>query len=143
MEKMIRRYLNHKGLTLIEILASITILAIVIISFLTFFSQTMLFSSKAEDRVTSINIADKILYNVKNDLVVYTGDTRVISGELYKEIEPVYINKKTYYPYVNQTQETPESLNLSIVHVLIFVNKNDKSAMSELFSYIKSEGHHD
>ncbi|MBS4194840.1 type IV pilus modification PilV family protein [Lederbergia citri] len=139
---MMKNVFNDKGLTLIELLASIAILSIVIVSFLHFFSQAMLFSGKAEDRMTSINIAEKVLQSVKDDPVKNT-ETRVINGKNYYEVEPIYINNKSYYPYVNLSKETPESLHLVVVHVLIFADKNDHSAISELFSYIKSEEQND
>ncbi|MBW8350214.1 type II secretion system GspH family protein [Bacillus sp. IITD106] len=140
---MMKNVFNNKGLTLIELLASIVILSIVIVSFLHFFSQAMLFTGKAEDRMTSINIAEKVLQSVKNDTANYTGEKQVINGKEYEEVKPIIINKKTYYPYVNLSKETPESLQLNVVHVLIFANKNNKSAVSELYSYIKSEEQND
>ncbi|MBS4216993.1 prepilin-type N-terminal cleavage/methylation domain-containing protein [Bacillus sp. FJAT-49711] len=140
MDKIIKKYLNHKGLTLIEILASITILTIVILSFLAFFSQAMLFSGKAEDRVTSINIAETVLSNVKDQTADYTGkNPRTIDEKQYKEIEPIIINNKSYYPYVNKTQETPEELKLQTVHVLIFTHKSDNTPVSETYGYLKLE----
>ena len=74
--KIFKEYLNSKGLTLIEILASIVILGIILTTFFSFFSQSMMFSSKVEDKVTATNIAKTILHNVKkNETVInYLND---------------------------------------------------------------------
>ena len=62
---------NNQAFTLIEVLASITILGIVLTIFLSFFSNATLFSSKTEDKLTAINLAEKELYEVTNNLEEY------------------------------------------------------------------------
>ena len=62
---------NNGGFTLIEILASITILGIVVTIFLSFFSNATLLSSKTEDKLTAINLAEKELYEVTNTLQTF------------------------------------------------------------------------
>src|ERR1700748_2026904 len=62
----LKKYFNTKGLTLIEILASIVILGIILTAFFSFFSQSMMFSSKVEDKFSGVNIAEKVMYDIKS-----------------------------------------------------------------------------
>lgn len=63
--KNLRNALNDKGLTLIELLVSLALISIVIVTFLSFFSQSVLFSSKSEDKLTAVNIAEKVIAELK------------------------------------------------------------------------------
>ena len=53
---------NERGLTLLEVLLSITILGIVLMSFLSFFSQAYSYTKKNEDKTVGINVARNVLY---------------------------------------------------------------------------------
>lgn len=63
-----KKLFHSNGLTLIEVLASIVILGIVLTAFFSFFSQSMMLSTKAEDRLTAINYSEKVLYDYKKYL---------------------------------------------------------------------------
>lgn len=130
---------NNKGASLLEILVSLIILSLVFISLSHFFFQASLFSHKVEDQLTSTNIAEKVLHDVKTDNVKYTKKTASIDGKQYSEIEPTELNGKLYYPYVLISPETPEILQLKRVHVVIFTDSIDSnhtpSPISEVFGY--------
>ncbi|KMJ60294.1 hypothetical protein AB685_05620 [Bacillus sp. LL01] len=72
---------NQKGLTLIEILASIVILGIILTGMLGFFSQMVKYSSHADNKITSINLAEKMLseYKTTNSY----GSEHTINGKNY------------------------------------------------------------
>ncbi|MFE8703435.1 prepilin-type N-terminal cleavage/methylation domain-containing protein [Cytobacillus sp. FJAT-54145] len=53
---------NEKGLTLIEVLVSITLLSIITITFLSFFNQAYSYTKKNEDKTVGINVARNVLY---------------------------------------------------------------------------------
>lgn len=53
---------NNHGLTLIEVLVSLTILGIVVTSFLSFFNQAYSYTKKNEDKTVGINVARNVLY---------------------------------------------------------------------------------
>ncbi|QOR66369.1 type II secretion system protein [Cytobacillus suaedae] len=124
--------MNNKGITLIELLLSITILSIVILSFMTIFSQLITFSVKVEDKVTVINIAEEVLNNVKRSVP--------------NSADPITINGKTYYPSIsvgtNQTGRE-SSLGLRRVHVKIYTEEYfdpTSEPASEIYGYIESGG---
>lgn len=142
MRDNMKLYLNHKGVTLIEILASITILFLVLLYFLSFFGQATLLSTKTEDRLTAINIAEKVLNEVSDDSAVYTGNNQLIDGTLYQQMEIIQLNGKQYFPYVSLTPETPESLHLKVVHVQIYAQEDyspGATPASEIYGYKKEE----
>ncbi|WP_191090677.1 type II secretion system protein [Niallia endozanthoxylica] len=53
---------SENGLTLVEVLVSITILAIILTSFLSFFNQAYSYTKKNEDKTVGINVAKNVLY---------------------------------------------------------------------------------
>ena len=63
---MNNKYLrNQTGLTLLEVLLSITILGIVLISFLSFFNQAYSYTNKNENKTIGINVARNVLYYIE------------------------------------------------------------------------------
>lgn len=129
-------YLKSDGLTLIELLSAITLLSIVIIIFLNIFSESIFMSRKVEDKLSSVNVAEKVLNTVRR------GDPS-ISYEKYPYKLPK-VNGKTYYPVVTVTQTTKESeLGLKLVHVKIYSKEDfDKESKpdSQIFGYIEIGG---
>lgn len=137
---------QSEGFTLIEILASIVILGIILITFLSFFSQSMLFSSKVEQNLSAVNIADRVLYEFKENIDASSlvkqscpGTTQTSltflpqdhTGQHYYEV-----NSQKYYPTIIICQTNDEEqLNLYRTHVQIF--DKDSKLLSELTDYIK------
>jgi type II secretion system protein I len=126
------KHLNNTGLTLLELLLSMAILSIVILSFMAIFSQLITFSVKVEDKVTAINIAEEVLNNVKK------SDP--------SSFDPITINGKTYYPSITiGSNQTPQEsgLGLKRVHVKIYTDEHFDSTTkpeSEIYGYIESGG---
>jgi prepilin-type N-terminal cleavage/methylation domain-containing protein len=131
----IKSILNNNGITLIELLASITILGIILISFFSFFSQSIIFSLKVEDKLTAMNVAEIVLNDVRNNN----------ANEVPREV-----NGKLYYPSITYPSSSDPSttviegkLNLKRVNIKIFLNKNyntNSKPVSEIYSYIKLGG---
>lgn len=128
-----KNILNKNGLTLIELLGAMTILSIVIITFLSFFSQYLLFSGKVEDNLTAVNVAEKVLNTVRKDDPTTNYDP-------YPHELPV-VNGKTYYPVVIKSQTNEEkALGLQRVQVKIYSNKDyeiHSKPETEIYGYIK------
>lgn len=62
---------NEKGFTLLEVLLSITILTIVLTTFFQFFSQSMLFSSRNEEKQQAINIVRQLMNELQENNTAY------------------------------------------------------------------------
>ncbi|WP_280769704.1 type IV pilus modification PilV family protein [Salipaludibacillus daqingensis] len=61
---------GSQGFTLVETLAGLVIISIILLGFFSFFGQSLLFSSKAEDSYSSTNLVDKLVHEVKeNDAI--------------------------------------------------------------------------
>ncbi|NEU29787.1 prepilin-type N-terminal cleavage/methylation domain-containing protein [bacterium LRH843] len=135
--KKFKATFNNKGLTLIELLASMVILSIVIIFFLSFFSQSIMLSVKVEDQLTTVNVAERIMNNVRK---LPEGDLDPgPCGNEYKH-EPSYeVNGKHYYPAVAICQSHEEKhLDLYRIHVKIYTNNDyNASPSSEIYGYRK------
>ena len=58
---------NEKGFTLVEILAALTILGIVFISFMTIFPQMSNMNERTETKLITMNLAKKELRELKNN----------------------------------------------------------------------------
>ncbi|MFC5733675.1 type IV pilus modification PilV family protein [Cytobacillus gottheilii] len=57
---------STKGLTLIEVLASLTILSIVLIGIMSFFTQAFSYTNKNETKTAAVNVARNALMYVEN-----------------------------------------------------------------------------
>ncbi|WP_078381916.1 type IV pilus modification PilV family protein [Sutcliffiella halmapala] len=116
---------NEKGVTLIELLASIVILSIVILGLLTFFSQLMSHSLKVEDKLTTINLAEKVLNEYK------------LVQEEFTEHE---LNGKIYY---SKVIELPDQryLDLLPIRVEIYTDNsyNSTSMATQIYGYMEGE----
>ena len=112
---------NDKGLSLVELLVSIVILSIVIVSFMSFFSQSMKSSRIIEEKLAAINIAEAILSNAKKN------PEETLKLLMEQQIE---LNKKNYYAEISITQSSEEKkLALKRIQVKIFNTKEHNSSL--------------
>lgn len=129
-----QRIHDQKGLTLIEILVSIVILGIIFTGMLGFFSQTVKYSSHNENKITSINLAEKMLseYKASNS---YTREKReyTLNGKIYYvDIHPLS---------AHQTEDIVHTKDLIPIAVKVYTDPSltPTSLTAELFSYREVE----
>ena len=123
---------NEKGLTLLEVLLSITLLSIVMITFLSFFTNAFRFNSINDDSIQAMNIARE--------------QQALIKGKLWNEITAFTFDNTTGC-YIQNTNEReydikmsikkePETIdsyrNLHLVHVEV---TKDGKPLSETYTY--------
>lgn len=125
LQKMKLLKLNDKGVTLVELLASLVLLSIVILSFLTFFTQSMSHSVKVEEKLTTINLAEKVLSEYRQEQIEY------------REHE---LNGKTYYSKVIELDDQ-KYLNLLPIRVEIYTDASyDLTDLeTQTFGYLEGE----
>ncbi|WP_223591142.1 type IV pilus modification PilV family protein [Neobacillus bataviensis] len=145
---------NEKGLTLIEVLVSIVILAMVLLTTMSFFPQMGFVNKQNQDKTQAINVAKEVLINwqessdvkwflVKSDRV--TGFTSTDPKVAYN----AFTYDSTYY-YFDATKDiynvkikikkSPEtSSRLSSVNYIVvqMLNKKNNNVVSETFGYVK------
>lgn len=148
---------KDKGFTLLEVLVSIIILSIIILSFLSFFSQALFFSVKEESNLMGVNIAERIVYTLEKsstiDLEELIGenDTITITREVAEASENLVIdednrlkfiiNGKSYYSIVTASNsEEVKDLPLNRIHIKIYEpqeNAPNEKLIYETFHYLK------
>jgi len=121
----VNNFKNNNGFTLIEVLASITILGIVLTVFLSFFSNSMTFSVKTEDTLTAINLAEKELHNV-------TSNFKTKSYE--KSIE---LNNKTYLATMTPLSQNREESSLGLLPISITIYSEDSKELTTVYGYVE------
>ncbi|WP_378153104.1 type IV pilus modification PilV family protein [Chungangia koreensis] len=150
--------MNHvkksNGFTLIEVLASIVILSIVIVSFLSFFPQMSLFNEKTKDNLDAVTIAKELLVEMKlveytdiidnNNLVLPTDpSTELLTDSLQSSSEFLVLSgtyrEKNITVTINRTEETylGSNLNKHEMRIEIFESLDDLNPSSTIFGYIK------
>ena len=61
---------NEKGLTLVEILAALVILGIVLVSVMSFFTQSAKFTASNYEKLTNVQVAEEVIAEVREGAYV-------------------------------------------------------------------------
>ncbi|MFP7299847.1 prepilin-type N-terminal cleavage/methylation domain-containing protein [Neobacillus niacini] len=148
---------NEKGVTLIEVIISIAILSILLISFMNFFPQMGLMNRQNEDKTQAINTAKNLLVDWQESIKVKGFLTKNNQGSGFT---PNNIGDKEYYThfdpnpsgsdYIFKTTKDNYDVNITIsknprknsnaysVHLIIVQLLNDKgNTVSETYGYIR------
>ncbi|EIM05669.1 hypothetical protein A1A1_15174 [Planococcus antarcticus DSM 14505] len=91
---------NEKGLSLVEILAAVVILAIVLVSVMSFFTQSAKFTAHNYEKLTNVQVAEDVIADVR--IGNYQSNTTL---------------KKDGYDIVINVKAGPESLKLATITV--------------------------
>lgn len=137
---------NNKGITLLEVLLSMTILIIVLTAFLTLFPQVSLFNKKSDSALSSINLAKEkivLLENIVRDdrskadidkvFIINNDDSLVIN----------YVNKDfASYKLLNLTEDIKEETNTYVIktndnHLLATITINRTPEYKGIFHLYK------
>lgn len=138
-----RKTTNESGLTLVEILASLVILGIVFVAFMTIFPQMTLFNNRTEAKLETMNEARIILEEYKSSKWKKSdlSETRFKSdGDWWIETSNsntnviIKIKKNPDEGPPLNTELKPGMVRLHKVHVKIM--KEDR-ILSESFGYIQ------
>jgi prepilin-type N-terminal cleavage/methylation domain-containing protein len=144
---------NEKGVTLIEVLASIVILSIILMSVMKFFPQMGFMNKQNEDKTQAINIAKEILINwqessevkwflVKKDQVTgfISVDAKVEYKNFNSDADYYYFetSKDIYNVHIKIKKSPSTSSRLSSVHSIVIQLLNKKgNVVSETYGYVK------
>ncbi|WP_413308458.1 prepilin-type N-terminal cleavage/methylation domain-containing protein [Bacillus sp. 1P10SD] len=139
------RFHSQKGLTLVEVLVSIVLLAIILTSFISFFSQSALFTKSNDQKLDTMQTAQKIVNLVeieitKQDLidnliinsleqVIKTSLTKTeLEGLIDDTIDPRYDVK------VEISKNSPQNL---LLFKIIVQDPTSAGNKSETYTYIR------
>jgi prepilin-type N-terminal cleavage/methylation domain-containing protein len=137
---------NEKGLTLVEVLISIVILSIILLSFMRFFPQMGYLNKQNEDKTQAINSAKEILidWQNSNDVKDFLNDPAL--GNL-----PGYTSEDSSYYYCETTKgsfkvkiKIKKTSDLNSVptearFIQVQLLNNSGSIVSETYGYIRLE----
>lgn len=149
---------NEKGLTLVEVLASIVILSIVLVIFMNFFPQMALMNNKNEEKQQAINLAKKELIYWQNemksqsDLDNFLNTPSTISqfkAECNENISldfgcgifNYHVNSESFdvIVMIKKTSDLEtNSTKLHQIHIQL-IKENQEYPTSETYGYIKLE----
>ena len=98
MKKIIK---NEKGLTLVEILAALVILGIVLVSFMSFFTQSAKFTAHNSEKLTAVQVGEEVVADVRDlNAINLLKDTKG-----YKLISNDIEDRTTYKQYIITLKE--------------------------------------
>lgn len=139
---------NKKGVTLIELLISITILTIILIASFNFINTTIKFNVKSEKDIQALNIAqtvgEEIRENIKNNIFdLEDGQWETYNNQNFLEADfkPEYIKeyniKEILNKYIVKEIEDANNLNknkLFEVKILLYRQKKTSSDNKYLYT---------
>ncbi|PYZ93638.1 hypothetical protein CR194_10795 [Salipaludibacillus keqinensis] len=158
--------LCKRAFTLIETMAGLLLISIILISFFSFFGQSLLFSSKAEDNYSSTNLVNGLVNEVEGNeaIINYLENTQlnlgcnndsgiilpqdessipsfnmVQLGLLFDEESESYyypLNNKRYVAEVKICQQTEQEVDLSLFRIHGKISESGQAASSEVYHYI-------
>lgn len=122
---------NSQGFTLVELVASITLLGLIVVTLLPFFPQMLKWSKVTEDQLVTDHLLSKVAYDLKNDteLGVLQNGSLHLDDDRYEYL----VDDATYKPIVKLTQTKQEKdLALFRAHISI--------ANKDTYIYLKDLG---
>ncbi|PIC70692.1 hypothetical protein CSV77_07160 [Sporosarcina sp. P16b] len=138
---------KEKGFTLVEILAALTILGIVFVSFMTIFSQMNVFNTRTESKLETIHLAKKELNFWKENpmplennegVLVLKKDTESSSDFIFytytRQDEPKYEYRVKYRVPSDLKSFTETSVTLHRLQISIYEKGKE---ISETFGYVE------
>ncbi|MEM5016514.1 prepilin-type N-terminal cleavage/methylation domain-containing protein [Metabacillus indicus] len=152
---------SEKGVTLIELISSIAILSIILVSFMSFFINSAQYNGVSADKMNAANIAREVQKDFKEDpdknlalknLIAYsrTSAATTISKTSYPDLhltEDIRRNSNgilkltttnqtfTVVVTVDTTSDPNVDLSLSELHVQV---KKDEKVISETYTYFEN-----
>jgi prepilin-type N-terminal cleavage/methylation domain-containing protein len=118
---------SSKGLTLIEILASLTIFGIISISLLSFFTQAYQFTNSNENKTVAVNVArNALMYMQKQNFIEVRADFEEKNIKEYRIFicENPTTHKREYLRTVNQSVENCENITINNVPYQVEITYN-------------------
>lgn len=142
-EQMINNkfFLNDRGFTLLEVLLSITLLGILLISLLSFFNQAYSYTKKNEDKTIGINVARNVLHYIEQQdfdlikskflsgitssedkVVVTVEDCLHFDEDVCKSFLSSTINNTNFHSTIELKLPSNQNLEDYLIEVIVHVN---------------------
>lgn len=139
---------SQKGLTLVEVLVSIVLLAIILTSFMGFFTQSAIFNKKNGEKLSTMQTAQKYISlveenskNIKkqqiNNKLAGAPSAVLSASEISALFDPtITIDNSTYYI---TAMITKNNVPTGLIQFKIIVQKSatDTTGKSETYTYLR------
>ncbi|WP_026572292.1 PulJ/GspJ family protein [Bacillus sp. UNC438CL73TsuS30] len=151
---MKENFQSQKGLTLIEILVSIVLLSIILTSFMGFFTQSAIFTKKNEQKLGTVQTAQKFINLIKDisksDLAATPATSSITTGtntitvdlgvinQLINNSQPVKTTYTSDYTVTGVITNLNTPANLIQFKIIVQDPSNQKNK-SETYTYIRKE----
>ncbi|MCZ2259810.1 type IV pilus modification PilV family protein [Sporosarcina sp. G11-34] len=155
-----KKYLqNEKGLTLVEVLATLVILGIVFVGIMNIFPQMTLFNAKTYTKLDTMNLARQEMADIKSNEMILSEETPLvkftesISGIDYSSPEgPKKENEEDYYEFTKENADNgykyelrfftnPDfdgDINTPALHKIHLIIKKEQNILSsEIYGYVE------
>lgn len=131
----------EKGFTLVEVLASLVIISIVLMSFIAIFSNTNKLAVSNSEKLVVINLADAYLERVKVNPTEFIAPFPPTKKDESKgrTQSTVRMNEKNYKVIIKVTQSTSEFNELSLLNIVVTVRAEKSTHTSSVEGYIPYE----
>ncbi|RBW71585.1 type IV pilus modification PilV family protein [Bacillus taeanensis] len=132
---------KEDGFTLLEVLLSLSILSIVLLTFSGLFLQSTFFSSKNEDHLAAVHLAPEVLIEVKQTLnpsnflnlsssYTVTEFNSTFNANLHEQLD--------YYISIDVHYEEDQQITDNLLHIYIKIytlENNQEKILIETFGY--------
>src|SRR5690606_7901361 len=98
---MFKRIKNNKGLTLVEILAALVLLSIVLITFMSFFTQSAKFTAHNQETLTAVQIGEQAVSDIRGLETIFD----IATAKKYEKKGNVLENEKSYEHFIVTIEE--------------------------------------
>ncbi|WP_394119702.1 prepilin-type N-terminal cleavage/methylation domain-containing protein [Planococcus donghaensis] len=129
---------NEKGLTLVEILAALVILGIVLVSVMSFFTQSAKFTAHNNEKLTNIQVAEEVIAEIRPlNFTLNNNNMPARDKVLEQLVEYESLNDNTYqtekynpYKVVVELREGPSGLEKQLKKALVIVESPADTGIS-------------
>lgn len=138
MKKIFSQIYSEKGLTLIEILASLTILSIIIISVFSMFVQSSRETNYSSKKIDATYVGESVMEQMTNIVASSIGISAITapSGFTIKDCSTCYGNTiQGHYVYIKVYEKQPGN-GLASVSVKIFQDSSKTKQEAQMESLI-------
>lgn len=125
---------EERGFSLIEVVASLVIITIVLLSFSQLFIQSNKTAAYNSEKILLINLADAELERIKID--PFTFFNKPLTNPINtKKTKTILLNKQNYNITITASQNTDE-FNMKIFNVLVTSSSNNSNAKVSVEGYV-------
>jgi prepilin-type N-terminal cleavage/methylation domain-containing protein len=133
---------NEKGLTLIEVLATLVILGIVFVGIMNIFPQMTLFNAKTYTKLDTMNLARQEMADIKSIKILPTGESILdrITGKLngIDYTGPNTVNEEGFYEFTKDLEDNKYKYELRLFSQPDFIGNANAPSLYKIHLIIKT-----